>query len=125
MITWECTGRANQRWTFNANGTVTGDQSGLCLDTTGGPVELSSCTGGADQRWSYRATPFPDSLISAVNGAGKFAGTVVGGVGLAPAAEGVLDDQQWTYVADGSAGRLVNAYDNKCLQASAHDRDAG
>ncbi len=120
VITWDCTGRANQRWTFNANGTITGDQSGLCLDITGGPVELSSCTGGADQRWSYRATPYPDSLISAVNGAGKLAETVTGGVGLAPAAEGVLDDQQWTYVLDGSAGRLMNAYDNKCLQASAH-----
>ena len=32
---------------------------------------------------------FPYSLISAVIGAGKLAGTVVGGVGLAPAAEGV------------------------------------
>ncbi len=122
-VTWDCTGRPNQRWTLNPNGTITGDQSGLCLDITdgrtpNGVVELWSCNGDANQRWSYRATPYPYSLISAINGAGRLAATVGDGVGLSPA-DGTSADQQWTYVADSSAGRLMNAYGGTCLQASA------
>ncbi len=123
VITWDCTGRSNQQWTFNANGTVTSDASGLCLDITGGQaapgvVELWSCNSAPNQRWSYRATVYPYALISAVNGAGRLTETVTDGVGISPAT-GALSDQQWTYVSDGSGGRLVNAYDNTCLQASA------
>uniref|UniRef100_UPI0005BCC947 endo-1,4-beta-xylanase n=1 Tax=Streptomyces sp. NRRL F-5123 TaxID=1463856 RepID=UPI0005BCC947 len=32
---WSCNGGANQQWSVNSNGTVTGTQSGLCLDVTG------------------------------------------------------------------------------------------
>ena len=32
---WPCNGQANQQWTLNSDGTITGVQSGLCLDVTG------------------------------------------------------------------------------------------
>ncbi|MFF5180518.1 glycoside hydrolase family 27 protein [Micromonospora sp. NPDC000316] len=57
---WDCNGGANQRWTVNANGTISGAQSGLCLDVSnnatanGTPVILWSCTGAANQRWTQR-----------------------------------------------------------------------
>ncbi|WP_433346764.1 glycoside hydrolase family 27 protein [Micromonospora sp. CA-111912] len=57
---WDCNGGANQRWTINANGTISGVQSGLCLDVTnngtanGTAVILWTCTAAAHQRWSRR-----------------------------------------------------------------------
>ena len=53
-----CTGAANQKWTLTADGTITGVQSGLCLDATGAGtgngtlIELWTCNGGGNQRWS-------------------------------------------------------------------------
>jgi alpha-galactosidase len=57
----EKNGGANQRWRLNPNGTITGTQSGLCLDVTGGDqpagnvngtaLEPWSCNGGANQQW--------------------------------------------------------------------------
>ena len=32
VIIWDCNGQANQQWNVNSNGTITGVQSGLCLD---------------------------------------------------------------------------------------------
>jgi alpha-galactosidase len=59
---WSCDGGANQKWQLNPDGTVTGTQSGLCLDVTGGDqpagnangtaLELWNCNGGANQQWS-------------------------------------------------------------------------
>jgi len=55
---WDCNGASNQQWTFNASGTVSGVQSGLCLDVNGNAtangttVILWTCTGAANQRWS-------------------------------------------------------------------------
>jgi alpha-galactosidase len=56
-----CTGGANQRFSLNPDGTVTGVESGLCLDVTGGnttagnqdgtQLELWTCNGGANQQW--------------------------------------------------------------------------
>ena len=52
MDTWTCNGGANQQWNVNANGTITGVQSGLCLDVTGAStangalVALWTCNGG-------------------------------------------------------------------------------
>ncbi|MEU7753934.1 alpha-galactosidase [Micromonospora sp. NPDC049101] len=57
---WDCNGGANQRWTINANGTISGAQSGLCLDVNGNgtangtTVILWNCTGAANQRWTQR-----------------------------------------------------------------------
>jgi alpha-galactosidase len=58
---WTCNGQANQQWRLNPDGTVTGVQSGLCLDVTGGDkpagnvngtaLELWTCNGGANQQW--------------------------------------------------------------------------
>ncbi len=54
----QCTDGANQRWQFNTNGTITGVQSGLCLDVNGAAtangarVQLWSCHGGGNQQWA-------------------------------------------------------------------------
>jgi O-glycosyl hydrolase len=53
-----CTGAADQKWNLNADGTITGLQSGLCLDATGAGtsngtlIELWTCNGGGNQRWT-------------------------------------------------------------------------
>ncbi|MDI6098876.1 ricin-type beta-trefoil lectin domain protein [Actinoplanes sp. NEAU-A12] len=55
---WDCSGATNQQWTVNADGTIRGTQSGLCLDVdrnltaNGTKVLLWTCTGAANQRWS-------------------------------------------------------------------------
>ncbi|SCF05073.1 alpha-galactosidase [Micromonospora matsumotoense] len=57
---WDCNGATNQQWTFNTNGTISGVQSGLCLDVNnngtanGTTVLLWSCTGATNQRWNRR-----------------------------------------------------------------------
>jgi alpha-galactosidase len=57
---WDCNGGANQRWTLNSNGSITGQQSGLCLDVNGNAtangtlVILWTCNGAANQRWTLR-----------------------------------------------------------------------
>ncbi|MEU5960513.1 ricin-type beta-trefoil lectin domain protein [Micromonospora parva] len=57
---WDCNGGTNQQWNINANGTISGVQSGLCLDVNnngtanGTTVILWTCTGAANQRWSQR-----------------------------------------------------------------------
>jgi dienelactone hydrolase len=58
VIIWDCNGQPNQQWNVNANGTITGVQSGLCLDSAGtgngAQIQLWSCTAGANQQWSQR-----------------------------------------------------------------------
>jgi endo-1,4-beta-xylanase len=55
---YTCNGGANQQWNLNSDGTVTGVQSGLCLDVTnaatanGTLIELYTCNGGSNQKWS-------------------------------------------------------------------------
>jgi hypothetical protein len=55
---WTCHGGANQQWRFNTDGSITGVQSGLCLDVTGRgtangtAVVLWTCNGGSNQRWT-------------------------------------------------------------------------
>lgn len=55
---WTCSGAANQRWNLNANGTISNQGTGLCLDVSGNatangtPVILWSCTAAANQRWN-------------------------------------------------------------------------
>jgi hypothetical protein len=57
-VIWSCNGQANQQWTLNGNGTITGVQSGLCLDVTGAstadgaPADLWTCNGGSNQQWT-------------------------------------------------------------------------
>ncbi|AEK46510.1 alpha-N-arabinofuranosidase [Amycolatopsis mediterranei S699] len=56
---WSCNGGTNQQWRVNADGTVTGVESGLCLDVSGGgasanstPVVLWTCNGQSNQQWT-------------------------------------------------------------------------
>jgi alpha-galactosidase len=55
---WDCNGGTNQQWTVNADGTVRGTRSGLCLDVdrnltaNGTAVLLWTCSAAANQRWS-------------------------------------------------------------------------
>ena len=55
------TAGTNQQWNVNANGTVTGVQSGLCLDANGAATAngtkliLWSCNGGTNQQWTLRS----------------------------------------------------------------------
>ena len=55
---WTCNGGANQQWTVNANGTIVGVQSGLCLDVVGNRtangtlVDIYTCNGGRNQQWT-------------------------------------------------------------------------
>ncbi|NUO58038.1 MAG: alpha-galactosidase [Hamadaea sp.] len=57
---WDCNGQTNQQWNVNANGTISGVQSGLCLDVNGGntgngtTVILWTCHGGTNQIWTRR-----------------------------------------------------------------------
>lgn len=58
VIIWDCNGQSNQQWNLNADGTITGVQSGLCVDAAGtgngAKAQLWSCTGSANQQWSTR-----------------------------------------------------------------------
>ncbi|SCE00587.1 alpha-galactosidase [Streptomyces sp. DvalAA-14] len=60
MVVWSCNSGPNQQWIPNADGTITGVQSGLCLDVTGAGTangtlaELWNCTGGSNQKWSLQ-----------------------------------------------------------------------
>lgn len=53
-----CHGGADQKWRLNTDGTITGEQSGLCLDAVGQGtangtrLQLYSCHGGDNQRWT-------------------------------------------------------------------------
>ena len=52
---WDCNGQANQQWNINANGTISGVQSGRCLDVwstaNGAQVQLYDCHGQANQQF--------------------------------------------------------------------------
>ncbi|MFI5916837.1 RICIN domain-containing protein [Dactylosporangium sp. NPDC051541] len=48
---------SDQQWNVNANGTITGVESGLCLDVTGAATasgtlaQLWACNNGGNQQW--------------------------------------------------------------------------
>ncbi|GIJ51416.1 galactosylceramidase [Virgisporangium aliadipatigenens] len=52
-----CTGGTGQQWRVNADGTIVGVASGLCLDVNGAgtangtAVQIWTCNGGANQSW--------------------------------------------------------------------------
>jgi alpha-galactosidase len=58
VVLWDCNGGNNQQWTFNANGTIAGVASGLCLDVLGASndngtaVGLWTCHIAGNQRWA-------------------------------------------------------------------------
>lgn len=55
---YSCNGGTNQKWTLNANGTITGVRSGLCLDVVGAGtanstlVGMWTCNGQTNQTWT-------------------------------------------------------------------------
>ncbi|MEV6967018.1 non-reducing end alpha-L-arabinofuranosidase family hydrolase [Hamadaea sp. NPDC051192] len=55
IIIWDCNGGSNQQWNINSNGTISGAQSGRCLDVwgtgNGQQVQLYDCHGQANQQW--------------------------------------------------------------------------
>ncbi|MEU1605903.1 non-reducing end alpha-L-arabinofuranosidase family hydrolase [Micromonospora matsumotoense] len=55
IIIWDCNSGANQQWNVNSNGTITGVQSGRCLDVwgtgNGQQVQLYDCHGQTNQQW--------------------------------------------------------------------------
>ena len=58
MTIWPCNGQTNQQWRLNADGSITGVQSGLCLDVTnasttnGTLAQLWTCSGRSNQQWT-------------------------------------------------------------------------
>ena len=56
---YTCSGGDNQKWHINSDGTITGVQSGLCLDAVnvgtanGTEIQMYSCTGGSNQKWTW------------------------------------------------------------------------
>ncbi|GIH03057.1 hypothetical protein Rhe02_11240 [Rhizocola hellebori] len=61
VVIWDCNGQANQQWNLNANGTITGVQSGRCADANGAAtangtrIILWDCNGGTNQQWNARS----------------------------------------------------------------------
>jgi hypothetical protein len=62
---YSCTGNLNQQWEIDANGEIQGVQSGLCLDSSGGPPSgggtqliINTCSGAASQNWILRGMQF-------------------------------------------------------------------
>ncbi|KIR66864.1 non-reducing end alpha-L-arabinofuranosidase family hydrolase [Micromonospora haikouensis] len=55
IIIWDCNGQSNQQWNVNSNGTISGVQSGRCLDVwgtgNGQQIQLYDCHGQANQQW--------------------------------------------------------------------------
>ncbi|WP_247660601.1 ricin-type beta-trefoil lectin domain protein [Micromonospora sp. D75] len=55
IIIWDCNGQSNQQWNINSNGTISGVQSGRCLDVwgtgNGQQVQLYDCHGQTNQQW--------------------------------------------------------------------------
>ncbi|MGW0193320.1 extracellular catalytic domain type 1 short-chain-length polyhydroxyalkanoate depolymerase [Nonomuraea sp. NPDC003201] len=55
---YSCWGGDNQKWRVNSDGSITGVQSGLCLDAVGQGtangtrLQLYTCHAGANQRWT-------------------------------------------------------------------------
>ncbi|MBO1331416.1 endo-1,4-beta-xylanase [Streptomyces sp. VRA16 Mangrove soil] len=59
---YTCWGGDNQKWRINADGTITGVQSGLCLDAVGAgtangtKIQLYTCANAANQKWTFSGT---------------------------------------------------------------------
>ncbi|MEU7476572.1 ricin-type beta-trefoil lectin domain protein [Lentzea sp. NPDC042327] len=61
VVIGDCANQTSQQWNVNANGTITGVQSGLCFDANGAAtangtrIILWTCNGAANQQWSLRS----------------------------------------------------------------------
>ncbi len=65
VIIWDCNGQTNQQWNVNANGTISGVQSGRCLDVwgtgNGQQIQLYDCHGQSNQQWRTNFSSGPTS----------------------------------------------------------------
>lgn len=56
---YTCWGGDNQKWRINSDGSITGVQSGLCLDAVGAgtangtKIQLYGCANGSNQKWTF------------------------------------------------------------------------
>lgn len=103
-----CHGSENQQWKIEAgrDGTtaIVGVQSGLCLDSSGGPSEgggtqliINTCSGATSQNWNVRRSLFelnsgPPYRCIAVNNAETVSGTPV----IATSCSTAFQDE-WNY----------------------------
>ncbi|MGC0343961.1 lysophospholipase L1-like esterase [Streptomyces sp. SLBN-8D4] len=75
VIQWPCSGRPNQRWTFNGSA-VKSVNSGMCLDVKGGsvgdntPLIQWSCSSDKNQQWSLTERPRVGAFAPAVTSGG-------------------------------------------------------
>ncbi len=73
MQIYTCNGGTNQKWKLNPNGTITAQNSGLCLDVTGNktanstPVAVWTCNGQNNQKWTSSLAA-PDTTPPSVPG---------------------------------------------------------
>ncbi|MFI5908390.1 non-reducing end alpha-L-arabinofuranosidase family hydrolase [Dactylosporangium sp. NPDC051541] len=65
VIIWDCNGGANQQWNVNSGGTISGVQSGRCLDVwgtgNGQQVQIYDCHGQANQQFRLVSLGGPTS----------------------------------------------------------------
>ncbi|WP_155370691.1 non-reducing end alpha-L-arabinofuranosidase family hydrolase [Catellatospora vulcania] len=67
VIIWDCNGQTNQQWNVNSNGTISGVQSGRCLDVwgtgNGQQIQLYDCHAQTNQQWrtTFSASPSPSA----------------------------------------------------------------
>jgi endo-1,4-beta-xylanase len=65
VIIYDCNGGANQQWNINSNGTISGVQSGRCLDVwgtgNGQQIQIYDCHGQTNQQWRTNFTGGPSS----------------------------------------------------------------
>jgi len=65
IIIYDCNGATNQQWNINSNGTISGVQSGRCLDVwgtgNGQQIQLYDCHGQTNQQWRTNFTGGPST----------------------------------------------------------------
>ncbi|MCU7729648.1 non-reducing end alpha-L-arabinofuranosidase family hydrolase, partial [Actinoplanes sp. KI2] len=70
VIIWDCNNQTNQQWNVNSNGTISGVQSGRCLDVwgtgNGQQVQIYDCHGQSNQQWrtNFGNNPTPPPTTS-------------------------------------------------------------
>lgn len=119
---WSCTGKSNQEWTAEADGTLRSVAYGLCLDAIGGEtangtkLQLWQCNGGAQQDWVGPPVPNGGGPVKNL-GSGRCLDVLDASIspGARPQLWDCLGDaqQQWQL-----NGRALQVYADKCLDAT-------
>ena len=123
---YQCNGKQNQQWELSGNGEIYGVQSGMCLDSKGGPsvgggtqLVINPCSStAASQVWLVRGMQFqlngnaPYNCIT-VNG-----GDTANGTAVISYNGGDAPPQVWNYIKDQLQGIGTNNGNSTCLTAS-------